>query len=132
MPDVNIAAVAVAVVAVFVASSVYYIALGRQYAEVSQAARDTAGTRPSPVKALFELVRCLVVVLVFAGIAAKLHVTTLPEALALAVVAWIGFPVVLLAGSVQWEKVPWRLAAIHAGDWLLKLALISCVVGLWR
>jgi hypothetical protein len=26
------------------------------------------------------------------------------------------------------EKVPWKLAAIHGGDWFLKLALISAVV----
>ena len=35
---------------------------------------------------------------------------------------------VLLAGSVAHEKVPWRLAAIHAGDWLVKLVLITGVV----
>jgi hypothetical protein len=27
------------------------------------------------------------------------------------------------------EKVPWQLAAIHAGDWLVKLLLIATVVG---
>ncbi len=49
---------------------------------------------------------------------------------AVAVVA--GFPAVLLAGSAQWERVPWRRAAIHAGDWLVKLVLVSCMVSLWR
>jgi hypothetical protein len=27
------------------------------------------------------------------------------------------------------EKVSWQLAAIHAGDWLVKLLLIATVVG---
>ena len=45
---------------------------------------------------------------------------------------WVGFPVVLLAGSVLSENVPWRLAAIHAGDWLVKLLLVSCIVSFWR
>ena len=31
-------------------------------------------------------------------------------------------------GSVVHEKVPWRLAAIHSGDWLVKLLLITSVV----
>lgn len=44
---------------------------------------------------------------------------------------WGAFPVVLLSGSVVHEKVPWQLAAIHAGDWLIKLALVSTIVG-WR
>jgi hypothetical protein len=26
------------------------------------------------------------------------------------------------------EKVPWKLAAIHGGDWFLELALMSAVV----
>jgi hypothetical protein len=27
--------------------------------------------------------------------------------------------------------VPWQLAAVHGGDWLLKLVIISLVVSLW-
>jgi hypothetical protein len=45
---------------------------------------------------------------------------------------WIGFPLILLTGSVIHERVPWRLAAIHAGDWMVKLVLISVIVGGWR
>jgi hypothetical protein len=42
---------------------------------------------------------------------------------------WVAFPVVLLTGSVVHEKVPWQLAAIHSGDWLVKLPLIAGIVG---
>jgi hypothetical protein len=45
---------------------------------------------------------------------------------------WIAFPVVLLVGSVTQENVPWKLAAIHAGDWLAKLLIIAVIVSLWR
>jgi hypothetical protein len=31
-----------------------------------------------------------------------------------------------------WEKVPLTMAAIHAGDWLVKLVVISAIVGAWR
>jgi hypothetical protein len=27
------------------------------------------------------------------------------------------------------ERVPWRLAAVHAGDWLLKLVAVALIVG---
>jgi hypothetical protein len=42
----------------------------------------------------------------------------------LGLAVWIGFPVVLLSGTVFDENVPWMLgmlAAIHARDWLVKL-----------
>ena len=45
---------------------------------------------------------------------------------------WIGIVVVLLIGSVYHEKVPVKLAAIHAGDWLLKLVVIAIIVGVWQ
>ena len=40
-------------------------------------------------------------------------------------------PVVLLAGSVFHEGVPMRRAALHAGDWLIKLVAIGAVLGLF-
>jgi hypothetical protein len=42
---------------------------------------------------------------------------------------WGAFPVVLLTGSVVHGKVPWQQAAIHAGDWLVELLLVSVTVG---
>lgn len=50
----------------------------------------------------------------------------------LAVVVWVGFPFVLLSGSVMWDKADWRLAAIHGGDWLIKILLVCLLVGLWH
>jgi hypothetical protein len=42
---------------------------------------------------------------------------------------------VLLVGSVTQENVPWKLAAIHAGDWLAlapKLLIVAVIVTVWR
>lgn len=52
----------------------------------------------------------------------------LAGALLLAVALWVASPVVLLSGSVFHERVPATLAAIHAGDWLVKLVVIAVVV----
>jgi hypothetical protein len=43
---------------------------------------------------------------------------------------WAGFPLVLWTGAVVQEGLPWRLAVIHAGDWLVKLPLVAVVVTL--
>jgi len=67
---------------------------------------------------------------VFAWIAARAELASLPGSLGLAALLWVGFPAVLLTGSMQWERVPPVTAAMHAGDWLLKLVLIGVIVGL--
>ena len=87
---------------------------------------------PPAWKILLELVRSLVVASVLAGLASKLGITEWTDAVLLGLAMWVGFPVVLLLGSVIWEKVPGKLAAIHAGDWLLKLLVVSIIVSLWR
>ena len=38
----------------------------------------------------------------------------------------------ILLGSVVHEDVPLMLAAIHAGDWLVKLLLMTVILGVWR
>ncbi|WP_300007452.1 DUF1761 domain-containing protein [Pseudonocardia sp.] len=65
-----------------------------------------------------------------ASIARGLGLDALGPALLFALVLWVGFPLVLLAGSVFHERVPPRLAASHAGDWLLKIVVIAVVVAL--
>jgi hypothetical protein len=30
------------------------------------------------------------------------------------------------------EDVPWKLAAIHARDWLIKTLLMTVILGVWR
>ena len=103
--------VAVAAVAAFVLSSVYYtVATPVERRALGDRALDRG--RPAPWK-----------------VAAVADLLSLPGTLLLALVVWIGFPVALLTGSVTWEKVPPVTAALHAGDWLLKLLLIGAVLG---
>jgi len=119
---VNWLAIAVSVVTVFVLSSVYYSVVGHQAGD---------GTRPAPWQVLLELCRSALVVIVFAALADRLGLG-FGGALVLALVLFAAFPFVLLSGSVMWDKVAWRIAATHAGDWLLKLLVIAAIVGAWR
>ena len=131
MPDLNWLAIIVAAVAVFAVSTVYYIVFTGRLKELSAAYADAEGS-PPPGKVVAEIVRSLVVGAVVAGLVSVIGITDLGGAVQLALALWIGFPVVLLTGSVLWEKVPPMLAAIHAGDWLLKLLIIAVIVTLWR
>jgi uncharacterized protein DUF1761 len=130
MPDLNYLAVLVAITAAFVLSGVWYAILGGQLASLHPAYAEPQRTQAATVPV--ELVRNLVVALVTAVLASQVGTDDAAEGLLLGLLLWIGFPAMILAGSVFHEKVPPRLAAIHAGDWLLKLLLIAGVVGAWQ
>jgi hypothetical protein len=112
------------------ASSLWYSPLlcGRQFVELSGVA---GSPQPNAVKALCELLRTFVLAYVIARLIVRLNVTEWRAALGVGLWLWVGFPVVLLTGSMLWQNVPWQLAAIHSGDWLIKLVLIPLAVALW-
>jgi predicted Co/Zn/Cd cation transporter (cation efflux family) len=130
MMHLNYLAIIVAAVTVFVFAAVYYIVLARQRAELSPAA--AARSRPPAWLMGLELFKSLLVAAVVAGLVALAGIPDLAGALKLGLVLWVAFPVVLLVGSVTQENVPWKLGAIHAGDWLAKLLIISVIVTVWR
>jgi Protein of unknown function (DUF1761) len=130
MSDINVPAVAVAALAAFILSALWYGLFGRQLAELDDAYAENGGM--PAWKVAVELVRSLVVATVLAWLAVTIDITEWTGAVGLGLVMWIGFPVVLLTGSVIHENVPWKLAAIHAGDWLVKLVVVAVIVGLWR
>ena len=130
MPDVEILAVLAAAVAAFAIGGTYYSVFGEQLAAASEVA--AAGEQPPPWVLAAELGRCLVLALVVAGLASQGEIDELAGGLALGLALWIGFPLVLWTGALIHENTPWRLAAIHAGDWLLKLLAVGALVSVWR
>jgi hypothetical protein len=124
MFEMNYLAIIVAAVAAFFAAGGYYAALGKQLEKFSSAPADMP-----PWLLAVEVAKHLVVA---AGLAAGIGITAWPTAVLLGLALWVGFPVILLLGSVVHENVPWRLAVLHAGDWLVKLLLIAVIVGVWK
>jgi hypothetical protein len=80
---------------------------------------------------LFELFRSFVVVVVIAHFLSIAGVTDWLGAIRVGI--WLGvFPVMILVGATLWDKRPWKLSAIHGGDWLFKIIIVSVILGLWR
>jgi hypothetical protein len=133
MVAINYAAVIVAAIVAFVASVVWYISFGKQMMALrgESSSAMTAMRRPPPSKALAELVRNFVLAFVIAHFVVLLGIRGPIDALQLAFWVWIGFPVMILAGAVMWENMAPRLAMIHAGDWLVKLLLVTIILGVW-
>lgn len=119
-----------ATVVAFIVSGAYYAALGTRLARLSPAYAENGESTAATI--VVELARNLVLAGVISGLVAGLGVDGLAESLLLALALWVAFPVVLLAGSVFHEHAPRELAAIHSGDWLLKLVAISGIVATWR
>ncbi len=125
----NIWIVALAAVVAFAVSTAWYVALSGVLRRLGPAHAD--GQPMSPWTGLLELLRSVVLAVVVGLGCERLALDGPPELVAAALVAWVGFPVVLLSGSVLHERVPWRLASVHAGDWLLKLVAVTLIVGQW-
>jgi hypothetical protein len=129
MPDIDIVLIFVATTLCFVLGVVYYGVLGAQLTRVSDAAGSDVKAPPWALGV--EVVRCVVLAAVVAGLAARAHVESWAGGLVLGLALWIGFPVVLWIGAIVHENTRWRLAAIHAGDWLVKLLAVGVVVSVW-
>ena len=69
---------------------------------------------------------------VVAGLARRGEIEHWTGGLLLGVALWIAFPFVLWTGAMIWENTSPKLAAIHAGDWLVKLLVIGIIVSVWR
>jgi len=116
--------IALAAGASVVSSAAWYTAWGARLAELDEAYAGDA--RPPAWVLPVELARSATVATAMAVLAGDAGTGS---RLRLAAGLWAAFPVVLLTGSVVHEKVPWQQAAIHGGDWLLKLLLVAGVEG---
>ncbi len=126
MRDISVLAVLVGGVAALFLGSTYYALLAAQWAQLSRAGAGSG--RPQPSKLAAELLRSLILALVVAGLASRGDINTVPGGILLALALWFGFPFVLWTGAIMWERTPWRLAALHAGDWLVKLLALGAIV----
>jgi len=132
MGHVNYLAVLVAAVAAFVLGWLWYSPLlffkpwmrlrGLDPEAAMKNAKMPGG------KLVIEFARCFVLAFVIARLMGLLGVTSWLMAIHSGFMLWIGFPLILLTGSVLWDNVPWKVAAIHAGDWLVKLLVIPLIV----
>jgi Protein of unknown function (DUF1761) len=109
-------AVVAATVAAFVAGGAYYSVV------------PTTGGETPPWTLAIEVLRCAILAAVVTGIASRGDIDTWTGGLLLGLVLWTGFPFVLWLGAVVHENTPVKLAAVHGGDWLLKLVLIGPIV----
>lgn len=116
--------IAVAAVVAFFLSFAYYAVMP------SGGQSGTRDERPKAWQIALEVGRSILVASLIVGILAAAGWTGPGAGAILGVALWV-LPFVLLAGSALWEGVPVRTAALHAGDWLIKLPAVGAIVGLF-
>ena len=132
MPRVTFTAIVVSAVAAFVASLVWYTIFGDVRMELRGIDPATAAdAATSAWTMLIVVVQSLVVAFMLAYFVVHFGVVDWRGAVRLGALVWV-FPAMILLGSVVHENVPLMLAAIHAGDWLVKLLLMTVILGVWR
>ena len=134
MFGINVVAVLVAAAASLVASVVWYSVVAGSMAELQQQWRGAAAGSDRPM--IWTLLTFAATSLVIATAVAVLFrltgTTGLLPSVGLGLLLWIGFCATQWVGAIVGEDVPVTLAAIHAGDWLLHMMIMSVIIGLWR
>jgi hypothetical protein len=131
--QMNYWAVLASSVVAFVVGAMWYSPLlfGKSYLALRGLDPNAAQTSTSAGEIIGEFVRWLILAFIFARFMVALGIGELRGALAFGATMWLAI-YTALAGSVLHEGTPWRLYAIHAGDGLAKIALITTILGLWR
>ncbi|MDB5090891.1 MAG: hypothetical protein JWR09_4885 [Mucilaginibacter sp.] len=135
MNGVNFLAIVTAAFVVFVVSGLWYSPLlfGRQWLALRGIDPNTLNKQKMTAgKMIGEIARVLIIASVLSHFVTLLGVNSILGALNLALWIWVGFYAIILAGSVIHDQVPWKLAAIHAGDGLARIVLITIIISIWR
>ena|ERR1700694_1554555 len=128
----NFLAVVVAAMVAFAGSAVWYVVFGKELAKVSPVFAELQAQTPSAWRMLAVFAGSLVLSFVVAFVVGLKEGITWISAVGIGCLLWLGLSAVQWVSSMVWEKAPLTMAAIHAGDWLMKLVVISAIVGAWR
>ena len=82
-------------------------------------------------KMLIAPVRELLTASVLAYLIVRLGIVTWKSAASLGFGLWLAFHAVQMAGAVIWDNMPWKLGAVHAGDWLMKMLFMTIALTVW-
>ncbi|WP_163507503.1 DUF1761 domain-containing protein [Fodinicola acaciae] len=128
---INYLAAGVAALVTLVCSAVYYIALGGVWASLRGLDPGSASP-PGAGEIAGQYVRNLIVALALAYLLRWAGATTVPAALRVAMVVWLGFQAMAIAGSVLHEHYPLGLYFLHTGDALMTTLIMAVILGNWR
>lgn len=135
MPSPPLLTVLVAAVAVFIAGWLWYSPLlfVKPWMRLRGLDPATAMSGKMPMGRVgIEFLRCLALSYLVCHLAMGLELQGIGRAVHAGVFFWVTFPVMVFVGMVLWENQNWKVAAIDAGDWLVKLIIIPVIYVLMK
>ncbi|MCB0511610.1 MAG: DUF1761 domain-containing protein [Bacteroidetes bacterium] len=80
---------------------------------------------------IFAPLRELIATFVLGILIIRINITDWKNAMKLMFILWLAFHAVGMAGAILWDNMQWKLGAVHAGDWLMKMLFIGIVLTIW-
>ncbi|GHB86431.1 DUF1761 domain-containing protein [Persicitalea jodogahamensis] len=124
----NVKWISIAVITAFLLSGLWYALLAQRLDQLHSATTITPPARSQLSTVFVELIRNAILCGSLLYLIRRVKLATWQQGIAFALLLWLGFPVILLTGSIFHEHVPVGVAAIHAGDWLIKLLALTLLL----
>ena len=104
---------------------------GRQWMKLRGVHDDMHGSMPAR-ELIVEFVSVLVTLYVLDLLIIAFGAFTVQASILLALVVWLGFYVTTYLSEVLWEKKPFGVFLINAGQRLVTLVAVALILGLWQ
>jgi hypothetical protein len=130
LPQVNILAVVVAAIAVFVTGGLYWAVVAPAWSRRLGTPPEEA--RPTPGQFGIAFVTRVVVAYVLAVFAGWAGAREAGAGVEIGFLAWLGFVVTLAIGQAAFERRPWQVVAVALPESLIGYVLMGAIVGAWR
>ena len=126
----KIISIVLATVTGFVVSAIWYTLFGPLWQQLRDGVEAIAAEEAGLGVMLGEIVRTFILACVLTYFVLTLEIKTLMQTVSFGIVVWVGFPFIILLGSVLHENVHPGIAAIHIGDWLVKLMAMLSILSI--
>ena len=132
MDTATILAIVISGVVGGIVTPLWYIALKDVHARLAPAGGpEIVDFRSAPTASkVIDVARGFLVAAVLVALVQQTGSSGVASSMQLGLLLWLGFPLVLLIAPVIWGGQSWKLSALHAGDWLIKLLAMTAVLGL--
>lgn len=128
---VNWWAIIIAAVAKFAIGAVWYTAIfGRRYRALLGVPEGASAQGMTPAFVV-QIIGDLIMAYVLARFIGHYGATDLLGGAFIGFMAWLGFVVTIMVGTIFYEKKPGELIAINAGYQLVGLVVMGAIIGMW-
>jgi hypothetical protein len=130
LPSVNLLAVVIAAVVVFVTGGAYWAFLGPAFSK--RLGRPSEDARPTPAQLSIAFVTRVVVAYFLAAFSGWAAVKGIGGGAEIGFLAWLGLVLPFLIGQAAFERKPWQTVVVALPEVLTGYVVMGAIVGAWR